>query len=317
MRLTGLLGVALLAAGCAGGLRNGGVGVHESAGASGPRVLAVIAHPDDETVFAGTLYKAATHLGAVCDLVVITNGEGGLKYATLAERIYGLELTVEEIGRRHLPAIRRKEMLASAQLLGARDVHFLDQRDHRYTRDLDEVLGPFAGVWDLELVVGFLTDLMQEGKYDFLLTLVPTSQAHAHHQAASLLAVASAAALRPQDRPVVLAAQTVEDVGQAPPVTIHRDGAGLRSGRAFVFDRRQPFGYRDRLDYRVLVNWVIAAHRSQGTKQLEVNGNPLERFYLYTANAPDAEARAHALFESLRGPQFIPRIYGESAGIDG
>jgi hypothetical protein len=49
----------------------------------GPRVLCVVAHPDDEIAFAGALYKTATLLDSVCDLVTITNGEGGFKYATL------------------------------------------------------------------------------------------------------------------------------------------------------------------------------------------------------------------------------------------
>ena len=72
----------------------------------GPRVLCVVAHPDDEIAFAGVLYKTATFLDGVCDLVTITNGEGGFKYATLAEPLYGLELTDEVVGRRHLPEIR-------------------------------------------------------------------------------------------------------------------------------------------------------------------------------------------------------------------
>ena len=46
------------------------------------------------------------------DLALITNGEGGYKYSTLAEDIYGLELTDEEVGRKYLPDIRKKELEA-------------------------------------------------------------------------------------------------------------------------------------------------------------------------------------------------------------
>src|SRR6187402_1770713 len=78
-----------------------------------PRILAVIAHPDDETAFAAGLYVAARHLGARCDVLVITNGEGGFKYSGLAESYYGAELSREEVGRAELPDIRRREMLES------------------------------------------------------------------------------------------------------------------------------------------------------------------------------------------------------------
>ena len=70
-----------------------------------PRVLAVVAHPDDDVAFAGLMYKNATHLGGLTDVCVLTNGEGGFKYATLAESIYGLQLTDEDVGRRELAAI--------------------------------------------------------------------------------------------------------------------------------------------------------------------------------------------------------------------
>ena len=55
----------------------------------------VAPHPDDEIAFAGALYKTSTLLDGRCDVAGITNGEGGFKYSTLAERIYGLELTDE------------------------------------------------------------------------------------------------------------------------------------------------------------------------------------------------------------------------------
>ena len=56
---------------------------------TGPRILCITAHPDDEIAFAGTLFKIATHLEGSCDLAVITNGEGGYKYSTIGESIYG------------------------------------------------------------------------------------------------------------------------------------------------------------------------------------------------------------------------------------
>ena len=53
-----------------------------------PRVLVVIAHPDDESILAVTLYKITREHGGVVDLFVITNGEAGFRYSTLAETYY-------------------------------------------------------------------------------------------------------------------------------------------------------------------------------------------------------------------------------------
>jgi LmbE family N-acetylglucosaminyl deacetylase len=290
---------------------------------SGPRILAVNAHPDDETAFAATLYKASTYLGATCDVVVLTNGEGGFKYATLAERMYGQALTDEAVGRRLLPGIRRAEMLAGAELLELRDVHFLGQRDHRYTPDVGEVLGRSdgsdgagPGVWDLAYVRGYLRALMEAERYDFVFTLAPTATTHGHHQAASLLAVEVAGELPAERRPVCLAVDVAAAPDDPRPVVNDRASAALERGPPLLFDRAQRFGHRDALSYSIVVNLVIAAHRSQGTMQLAMNGGPLERFYLYARNPPDARVRAAALFDALKGGQFRPREYAESAGTN-
>src|SRR5262245_31305394 len=107
-----IVGLCFVLGACAGaGHAPNGVAVSQRSQGDGPRVLAVFGHPDDETVFAATLYKIGSYLGGTCDAVVITDGEAGFKYSTLAEALYGAELTDERVGRSALPAIRRKEML--------------------------------------------------------------------------------------------------------------------------------------------------------------------------------------------------------------
>ena len=76
------------------------VELHSIEAPRGPRILCVVAHPDDEIAFAATLYQTALALEGACDVAVITNGEGGFKYSTLSEPIYGLELTEEAVGPR-------------------------------------------------------------------------------------------------------------------------------------------------------------------------------------------------------------------------
>lgn len=288
--------------------------------ARGPRVLGIFAHPDDETTVAGTLYKTTTALDGVCDLALITNGEGGFRYSTLAEQIYGLELTDEEVGRAHLPRIRRGELLAGCALMGVRRVAFLDETDHRYTTDPLEVLGPQARVWDVAGVVERLRALLAEGTYDFVLSMAPSSSTHGHHQAATVLALRAVAALPDGERPVVLgvALETAEEGPPPRPSALEGfpETAVVERQAALVFDRTQTFGYRQRLDYRVLVNWVIAEHKSQGTMQLAMGLGLREHYFLFAANPEEAEERASAWFRALAGPQFEERRYGASAGAD-
>ena len=284
----------------------------------GPRILCVVAHPDDEIAFAGTLYKAASHLDGRCDVATLTNGEGGFKYATLAERLYGLELTDETVGRRELPAIRARELMASCRLLGVHAIYFFGQTDHRYTQDVLEVLGPDAEVWRLAEVRPALSELLQRNRYDFVLTLAPTAETHGHHKAATILALEAAAACDPALRPVVLCVQGGSN-GEDPPAPQPLAGfpeTRLRTEPSFVFDRKQRFGYRERLDYSIVANWAIAEHKSQGTMQLLAGRGEREVYRLFDQNAPGAEAAARALFEALAEPQFSARSYGASAGTN-
>jgi len=66
-------------------------------------------------------------LGGRVDELIITNGEGGFRYSTLAEPYYKKSLTSEAIGREELPAIRRKETIRAGKVLGIQK-HFLDQK---------------------------------------------------------------------------------------------------------------------------------------------------------------------------------------------
>ena len=309
-----LLLLTLLASSCQTPLGSARVNVTEVLDTEGPRVLCVVAHPDDETVFAGTLYKTATHLGGACDILLITNGEGGFKYSTLAERIYGLELTEESVGRAHLPGIRREEFLEGCGYLGVRDALFLNQQDHRYSQDPEEVLAHDAGVWDLVEVELAIDRALREGGYDFVLCHLPTPTTHGHHQAATLLALRAVNRMDRSSRPVVLGATTnaLIEFTELPGYP----EAKAVDAPALVFDRTQPFGHRDKLDYRVVVNWVIAAHKSQGTMQLAMSRGERERFFVFDTASPHAHARAGVWFEALTQPQFPKKSYGASAGTN-
>jgi len=285
-----------------------------------PRLLAVVAHPDDETAFAATLYAASRGLGGVCDVVVITNGEGGFKYSTLAQDLYGAELVREAVGREELPDIRRYEMAQACFWLGVHDLWFLEQRDHRYTTDEREVLGQGADVWDLDAVRAELGARLERGDYEFVLCLLPTPGTHGHHKAATILALEAVASLPVEARPVVLGASVEDDDERVEP-----DPGGLpgwpltrldpTAGR-LVFDRRRRFGFREALDWRIVVDWDIAAHKSQGTLQMMAGQGAREVFFPFAGGPADGATRAATLFERLAGVTFEVPEYGASAGTN-
>lgn len=305
---------------CAGGCRTAATSVEhltEVAADARPRILAVVAHPDDEIAFAGTLYKTSTLLGGACDVLVITNGEGGFKYSALSESVYGLELTEESVGREHLPAIRRAELEAGCELLGVRDLFWLGQQDQRYTQDPEEVLGANSP-WDLALVRAELRRVLAEGRYDFVLTLAPTPTTHGHHKAATILALEAVRELPVEERPVAMCARTWTEDEEAPTVAALEGYpiTEIRGTEALVFDRTQKFGFRERLDYKIVVNWAIAEHKSQGTMQLLMNQGDREHYFVFDVGPADAGERARKLLEALEAPQFPAKTYEVTAGTN-
>jgi len=263
------------------------------------RVLVVVAHPDDDTDFVGAVYKLTHVLGGKADLCVVTNGEGGYRYATLAEPIYGLKLTQESVGRKALPAIRKKEARAGGAITGISNFFFLDQFDKAYTQNVHDVL---QNQWDTAVVRRRLSQILNDGHYDFVFVTEPTMTTHGAHQAAALMTLAAVAAMPPARRPVILATNTYKK-GTPPPVYTGRDDFPVARGRAidppFEFDLTQAFGFNDQLDYRIIANWVIAEHKSQGIMQKYINSFDTERFFLFAIDDDRGVERTKALFSRL------------------
>src|SRR4051794_16442725 len=156
----------------------------QTPGPNSPKVLLVVAHPDDEYAVAATVYRITHELAGIVDQFIITNGEGGFRYSQLAEAVYGARLTDEATGRSRLPEIRKKEALAAGSILGIRRHYFLEQKDSKFNTNGAE---PFGGLWDCEAVSANLRSLLQREKYQFVFILLPTGETHGHHQAAAQL----------------------------------------------------------------------------------------------------------------------------------
>lgn len=254
-----------------------------------PRALIVVAHPDDESCFAATVYEITHNLGGTVDQLVITNGEGGYRYSLLAETIYGVALTDEKTGRAALPEIRKRELLDAGRILGIANHYFLDQRDVRYTQDVDEVLETH---WQKGVVTPEVRRRLEAGHYDFVFTLFPSPETHGGHKASTFTALEAVQTMTGR-RPVVLGCQDAKRDAPTQP-----SWAGYQSPRhpftslpeVYQTDRAVKFGFKDALSYQIIVNWMVAAHKSQGAFQAGVAGYDLEQFVVIEGGLNNREA---------------------------
>ncbi len=264
------------------------------------RALVVIAHPDDESVLAVTLYKIAKEHHGMVDLFVITDGEAGFKYSTLAETYYNCRLTDEVSGRKRLPAIRRRELKRAGDVLGVSHYYFAHQRDDKYCTDEKDALD---SCWDVQVVKSKLAAVLRRGHYDFVFCLLPDSGEHGAHKAASLLALEEVADMQPGQRPVILGAMIVDKRD-----SLERFGGYLTYAStipvsdtaSFKIDRTTHFSYNNRLDYKVIANWELAEHKSQGATQMTMNEGDLEEFWYFNQDNPGGIGRTRQLFAVLQ-----------------
>lgn len=263
------------------------------------KVLIIDAHPDDESGAAATVYKITQELGGIVDLAIVTNGEAGYKYSLLAEKIYEQKLTDPAIGRKYLPKIRKKELRKGCDWVGIRHIFHYDQLDTHYTLDADTVM---KEVWNVTKVKADLTKKIEKEGYDFIFCLLPTPETHGHHKAATIIALETTKALKGK-KPVVLGVSvgsksdtTEKAFTGLPAYPVTAIAAGKHS---FMLDRTVGFGFRNKLNYKIVVNWLIAEHKSQGTMQTFMGQGDYEYFWFFDMNDKAGFDKAKKLFEDL------------------
>lgn len=265
-----------------------------------PNVLVVTAHPDDDALFSATIFKIAKLVGGTVDLALLTNGEGGYNYSILAEPIYGKELTREDIGRPYLPAIRKKELMEGGAVVGYRNYFFLEQKDNYKTLDVQNI---FDEIWDVNRAKEDLRRILKGEDYDFVFTLLPHSETHAHHKGSAILALEVLDEMNPAKRPTVLGATIFTKNAERGILFSGLDGFPIttisETAPKFHIDRTQAFGHLKRLNYKIIGNWVIAAHKSQGTMQMLMNRGDIEEFYFYKLNDESRIPMMEAFFDFL------------------
>lgn len=257
----------------------------QPAGTQGkPRALLVVAHPDDEYEMAGTIYHLAKELLGRVDQLIITDGEAGFHYSSLAERYYGLKLTDETDGRRELPRIRREEARRSARILGIDHQWFLNQKDDHFTLDADEVL---QKSWNRQHVLRVILERLRQGHYDYVFVLLPVEDTHGAHKAASILTLEAVSELPAGLRPVVLGAHAAaisQETFAALPQLPITETTDVKT--SLHFDRDSRFGYNNSLTYQIVVDWVIAEHKSQGLFQNRCRQDRFENFWVFRVGRP-------------------------------
>lgn len=273
--------------------------------AQNPSVLIITAHPDDETGFAATIYKITHDLNGKADIIVITNGEAGYKYSSIAEDIYNIQLTKEAIGREYLPSIRKKELMSGGAILGLRDYYFLDQKDTYYTLDADSVL---QHVWDTTFIKRRIHQVLYSKHYDFVFTLLPTNSTHGHHKAATILALSALKDYSSPSKPIILGCTLTDSTAIKPEPFVGLQKYPITSVNnelpSAQFNRNQSFGYNNKLNYSIIANLVIAEHKSQGAMQLAAGKGDIEYFWNYSINSQDSELNIKQLFDRISSTPF-------------
>jgi LmbE family N-acetylglucosaminyl deacetylase len=275
-------------------------------GQTGPKVLVVDAHPDDETSFPIILYKITHDLKGTVDLALITDGQGGFNGSELGSVYYGYKLTDSTIGRAELPRIRKKEVMEAGDIMGIRQYYFFDQRDDYY--NLNPIPYVTGQNWDVPFIEKKLDQILAAQQYDFVITMLPYAGQHGHHKTAVIMALRALQRYKGAKRPIIIAGSTYKD--ETPETFTVLEGfpetTMKKNAPSFYLDVATHFGaHGKQVSYKVIAQWVIAAYKSQGDMQEnDLYKGDKETFRLFDINDNASIQKTTQLFEQLKSSGF-------------
>lgn len=282
------------------------IGITFSASAQGPKVLVVTAHPDDETGFSVSLFKITHELKGIVDMAVMTDGGGGFADSQLGAMYYGLNLTDSLVARTHLPLIRKQEILDAAKIMGLRNIYFMEQPDDWYTLDPKPYIS--GKNWDIPFVEKRLDLILAERQYDFVITMLPYAGQHGHHKTAVLLALRAVQRFKGPHKPIIIAGSPLS--ANSKPVDFNMlegfpETKIKENAPTFTLNRAFRFKENDKVSYKIVADWVIAAYKSQGAIQENgIHKTDFEVYRYFDINDTQGISQVRDLFQQLANSGF-------------
>ncbi|MDF5691315.1 PIG-L family deacetylase [Aquirufa aurantiipilula] len=282
------------------------IGITFSASAQGPKVLVVTAHPDDETGFSVSLFKITHELKGIVDMAVMTDGGGGFADSQLGAMYYGLNLTDSLVARTHLPLIRKQEILDAAKIMGLRNIYFMEQPDDWYTLDPKPYIS--GKNWDIPFVEKRLDLILAERQYDFVITMLPHAGQHGHHKTAVLLALRAVQRFKGPHKPIIIAGSPLS--ANSKPVDFNMlegfpETKIKENAPTFTLNRAFRFKENDKVSYKIVADWVIAAYKSQGAIQENgIHKTDFEVYRYFDINDTQGISQVRDLFQQLANSGF-------------
>ncbi|HEY71248.1 MAG TPA: GlcNAc-PI de-N-acetylase [Anaerolineae bacterium] len=159
------------------------------------RLMAILAHPDDESFGTGGTLALYAQRGVRVHLICATRGEVGNVPPKMMQ------------GFKHIAELREHELRCAAQVLGLEGVHFLDYRDSGMPGSPDNQHPRALAATPVDEVVSKLVPLLRRWRPQVVITFDPIGgychpdHVAIHHAAVQAFHAAGDPAYAPQDLP--------------------------------------------------------------------------------------------------------------------
>lgn len=269
--------------------------------AQGPKVLVVTAHPDDETGFSVTMFKITHEMKGIVDMAVMTDGGGGFADSQLGAMYYGLNLTDSVTARNHLPLLRKQEILNAGRIMGVRNMFYMEQPDDWYSTDPTPYIS--GKNWDIPYVERRMDKILDDGDYDFVITMLPHVGQHGHHKTAVLMALRAVKRFNGAKKPIIIAGSPTTLQSKPMEFTMLEgfpETKIKKDAPQFVLNRAFKFKENDKVSYKIVADWVIAEYKSQGAIQEGgIHKTDLEIYRYFDMNDASGISKVQKLFNDL------------------